>query len=257
MMLFNGLSSRRGRGALGLLSAALGWLAWEALARLNQYPAFILPLPGQVWARALAVLADGTLARHTLITLSEVVSGLALGWALASVLGYAIAKSRTLEKTLTPYIVASQAVPVVAIAPLLVIWFGAGLQSKVLICTLITFFPILINTILGVRSVEPDLRDLMRSLRATRWQTFLKLEVPAALPILLSGLKVGATLSVIGAVVGEFVGADRGLGFLVNLGRGQYDTALVFVAVAALVGMALILYGSVAWLERAWLKWKR
>ena len=250
-------ASRFWRGGLLIGSLAAGGLAWEALARLNHYPAFILPLPGQVWARALTVLADGTLARHTLVTLGEVLSGLALGWLLASALGYAIAKSRTLEKALTPYVVASQAVPVVAIAPLLVIWFGPGQQSKVLICTLITFFPILINTILGVRSVEADLRDLMRSLRATRWQTFVKLEVPAALPILLSGLKVGATLSVIGAVVGEFVGADRGLGFLVNLGRGQYDTALVFVAVAALVGMALALYGSVAALERVLLKWKR
>jgi NitT/TauT family transport system permease protein len=147
----------------------------------------------------------------------------------------------------------------VAIAPLLVIWFGSGsgLRSKVLICALIVFFPILINTIVGVRSVEPDLRDLMRSLKATPWQTFRKLELPAALPILLGGLKVGATLSVIGAVVGEFVGADRGLGFLINIGRNQFDTALVFVAIVTLVLMAMSLYGLVAWLEQRWLVWKK
>ena len=230
---------------------------WEAFARLNRYPAFILPLPQQVWARFLEAIRDGTLARHTQITLLEVFAGLLLGLTTASLLGYLIAKSRSLEQALTPYIVASQSIPIVAIAPLLVIWFGSGLPSKVLICALIVFFPILINTVVGVRSVEPDLRDLMRSLKATRWQTFLKLELPAALPILLGGLKVGATLSVIGAVVGEFVGADRGLGFLINVGRGQYDTALVFVAVAALVIIAMGLYGSVALLEKLLLGWKR
>jgi NitT/TauT family transport system permease protein len=233
-----------------------GLLLWEALVRLNHYPAFILPLPSQVWIRFLSVLADGTLLQHTGITLSEVLVGLTLGLLVASTLGYLIAKSRGLERALTPYIVASQSIPIVAIAPLLVIWFGSGLRSKVLICALIVFFPILINTILGMRSVEPDLRDLMRSLKATRWQTFLKLELPAALPILLGGLKIGATLSVIGAVVGEFVGADRGLGFLISFGRGQYDTALVFVAVAALVVIAISLYGLVALLEKLLVQWK-
>lgn len=237
-------------------SVAAGLLLWEALVRVNGFPAFILPPPERVWARFLDVLDDGALARHTLITLSEVLAGLALGLATATVLGYLIAKSRALERVLTPYIVASQSIPVVAIAPLLVIWLGSGLRSKVFICALIVFFPILINTVVGVRSVEPDLRDLMRSLKATRWQTFLKLELPAALPILLGGLKVGATLSVIGAVVGEFVGADRGLGFLVNFGRGQYDTALVFVATATLVVIAMSLYGLVALLERLLLNWK-
>lgn len=235
-----------------LLPASLlgGWLLWESLARLSGFPAFILPLPGQVWARFVDVLADGQLAFHFGVTLSEVLGGLALGVAVASALGYVIAKSPGLERVLTPYIVASQSVPVVAIAPLLVIWFGSGLRSKVLICALIVFFPILINTVLGLRSVEPDLRDLLRSLRASAWQTFTKLELPSALPVLLGGLKVGATLAVIGAVVGEFVGADRGLGFLINFARGQYDTALVFVAVIALVLMALGLYGAVTVLER-------
>ena len=232
------------------LSLAAGWLLWDALARLSGFPPFILPLPGQVWVRFLAVLANGQLAYHAAITLGEVLAGLGLGLSLASALGYVIAKSPALERLLTPYIVASQAVPIVAVAPLLVIWFGSGLRSKVLICALIVFFPILINTVLGLRSVEPDLRDLLRSLRASAWQTFTKLELPAALPILLGGLKVGATLSVIGAVVGEFVGADRGLGFLINFAKGQYDTALVFVAVIALIAIALGLYGVVTLLER-------
>jgi NitT/TauT family transport system permease protein len=238
------------------LSIIVGLGLWEAVVRLNHFPAFILPLPGQVWQRFWLVLSSGDLAWHTGVTLGEVLGGLGLGLLAATVLGYLIAKSPGLERTLLPYIVASQAVPIVAIAPLLVIWFGSGLRSKVLICALIVFFPILINTVVGLRSVEPDLHDLMRSLRATRWQIFTKLDVPAALPVWLAGLKVGATLAVIGAVVGEFVGADRGLGFLINFGRGQYDTALVFVAATTLVVIALALYGLVSLIERRLLAWK-
>jgi NitT/TauT family transport system permease protein len=147
-------------------------------------------------------------------------------------------------------------VPVVAIAPLLVIWFGPGRLSKVLISALIVFFPVLVNVIVGVRAVPEDLRDLMRSLRATRGQIFLKLELPAAMPVLLGGLKVGATLSVIGAVVGEFVGADEGLGFLINVGRGIFDTRLVFVAVFVLIALALTLYGIVSLIEWRVLSWR-
>jgi NitT/TauT family transport system permease protein len=153
-------------------------------------------------------------------------------------------------------LVASQAIPLVAIAPLLVIWFGPGMFSKILICALIVFFPVLVNTVVGVRAVPTALHDLMRSLRATRGQILLKLEIPAALPVFLGGLRIGATLSVIGAVVGELVGADMGLGFLINVGRGQYDTALVFVAVFTLILLALALYGAVAWAEKRLLSWQ-
>ena len=250
-----------GRSAWGWLAVPLSLVAglalWEAVVRLNHFPAFILPLPGQVWQRFWVVVANGDLAWHTGITLGEVLGGLGLGMLTATALGYIIAKSPSLERVLTPFIVTSQAIPIVAIAPLLVIWFGIGLQSKVFICALIVFFPILINTVAGLRSVEPELYDLMRSLRATRWQVLAHLDIPGALPIWLAGLKVGATLSVIGAVVGEFMGADRGLGFLINFGRGQYDTALVFVAVTALVVIALALYGLVSLLERVLLAWKR
>ncbi len=172
-------------------------------------------------------------------------------------LGYLLAKSPASERFLSPYLVASQAIPLVAIAPLLIIWFGPGLFSKILICSLIVFFPILINTIVGVRAVPDTLRDLMRSLHASRQQTLRLLEVPAALPVFLGGLRVGATLSVIGAVVGEFVGSDRGLGFLINVGRGQYDTALVFAAIFTLIALALGLYYAVVLVEKRMLKWNK
>jgi len=182
---------------------------------------------------------------------------LALGLTTATSLGYILAKSRLAERILSPYIVASQSIPIVALAPLLVIWFGFGSLSKVLVCAMTLFFPVLINTIIGIRSAERDLIDLMRSLEATRWQVFTMLEAPAALPVLLGGLKVGVTLSVIGAVVGEFVGADRGLGFLVNLARGLFDTPLMFVALFTLVVIAISLYAAVSALESLLLSWKK
>lgn len=237
------------------LLAAL--VAWQLAIAFGGYPPYILPSPGLVWQRFIQVLLDGTLLRNSLVTLLEVLLGLALGVTVATLLGYLLAKSLHLERLLSPYIVASQSIPVVAIAPLLVIWFGPGLQSKILICALIVFFPVLINTVVGMRSVSEDLRDLMRSLHATRWQTLHILEVPAALPVFLGGLRIGATLAVIGAVVGEFVGAKSGLGFLVNVGKGLYDTALVFVAVFTLILMAMGLYGIVALLEARLLRWQK
>jgi NitT/TauT family transport system permease protein len=231
-------------------------LVWEAVTRWSGVPGFLLPSPEAVADRFVAALRDGSLAGHTMATLSEVLAGLALGVAAGAGLGYWLAKSPRAERLVSPYIIASQAIPIVAIAPLLIIWLGPGRPSKILISALIVFFPILISTIAGIRSVPQDLRDLMRSLRATRGQTLRLLEVPAAAPYFLGGLKIAATLAVIGAVVGEFVGADEGLGFLVNLGRGLYDTALVFTALLVLVAMALVLYSLAALLERRTLRWR-
>jgi NitT/TauT family transport system permease protein len=231
---------------------------WELVGRIGDYPPFLLPTPRQVWDRFVTVATDGTLWHHTATTLVEIMGGLALGLTAAMVLGYLLAKSRVLERFLSPYIVASQSVPIVALAPLLIVWFGFGPVSKMLVCALTIFFPVLINTIVGLRSVERDLVDLMRSLRASRWQVFHLLEVPAALPVLFAGLKVGVTLAVIGAVVGEFAQADRGLGFLVNLAnRGLFDTPLMFVALFVLMTIALGLYGVVSILELLLLRWKR
>lgn len=239
-----------------IFSAGLAILLWRAIVHIGDFPSFILPTPTLVGERFIKALSDGSLFRHSLVTLGEVLAGLGLGVSTATILGYTLAKSRSLERFLSPYIVASQSIPIVAIAPLLVIWFGSGIFSKVLICSLIVFFPVLINTVVGMRSVPEELHELMRSLQSSRWQTLRYLEVPAAMPVFFGGLRIGATLSVIGAVVGEFVGADRGLGFLINQGRGVYDTALVFVAVFTLIVMAFSLYGLVALLEARLLSWQ-
>ncbi|MBN1935967.1 MAG: ABC transporter permease [Anaerolineae bacterium] len=227
---------------------------WELIVWLGQYPSFILPTPRRVYERFWIAATKGALWWHTGVTLTEIGGGLVLGLTTALLLGYWMAKSRTLERFVSPYIVASQSVPIVALAPLLVIWFGPGRLSKVLVCALTLFFPMLMNTMVGIRSVDRDLVNLMRSLRATRWQMFALLEAPSSLPTLLGGLKVSMTLSVIGAVVGEFVAADRGLGFLINVARGNFDTPLMFVAILTLVVIALILYLSMALLETILLK---
>jgi NitT/TauT family transport system permease protein len=245
------------RGFVPLFGGAFACIfAWQLLAVWASLPAFILPTPILVASRFLQASAEGGLWLHAYYTLQEMISGMVLGVGMAAILGYLLSKSRLVERTLAPYIAASQAVPAAAIAPLLVIWLGNGIASKILICTLIVFFPVLVNTVIGLRTVSVSLREVMRSLGATRWQTFWHLELPAAMPVLLGGLKIGASLSVIGAVVGEFVGADRGLGFLINVARGQYDTALVFVGIAVLVIMALALYGAVAWLEYRWSRYR-
>ncbi|NPA31349.1 MAG: ABC transporter permease [Chloroflexi bacterium] len=240
-----------------LASIGLGVLLWWAVARLSGLPAFILPTPGQVLARGWEALRSGLLLRHTWVTLQEVLVGLALGVLLGAPLGYALAKSRRLERIFAPYIVASQAVPVVAIAPLLIIWFGPGMLSKVLITVLISFFPLLINTLVGVRSVPEELHHLLCSLGARRWQVLRYLEIPATLPMFFSGLRIAATLSVVGAVVGEFIAAREGLGFLINAARGRYDTALVFVGVLTLMALALSLYAVVRYAESRLLFWQR
>lgn len=242
---------------LSLASILLAIPLWALLVRVSGLPKFILPSPADVGSRFLEALSDGSLLYHTGITLAEVILGLLAGVCFATVVGYTLAKSKTLEAVLSPYLVASQAIPIVAIAPLLVIWLGDGIFSKIVICALIVFFPVLVNTIVGVRAVSAALYDLMNSLHATRWHILWKLELPASLPVLLGGLRIGATLSVIGAIVGELVDAQQGLGYLLQLGDFQYDTSMVFVAVFMLVGLALSLYGVVTLLDRQFLKWQK
>lgn len=248
---------RRRNALLAPVVVVGGVLLWALIVRVGDYPAFILPAPLVVWNKFVSVLMDGSLLRHTVITLAEIALGLVFGVSSALMLGYLLGKNRTVERLIAPYIVASQSVPIVAIAPLLVIWFGSGLTSKVLVCALITFFPTLISTIVGLRGVDRDLRDLMRSLKATRWQTFRMLELPSSLPIIFGGLKLSVILAVVGAVVGEFMGAGVGLGYLINLARGVFDTPLMFVAIIVLVVIAEGLYLAVSFLERSLLRWQQ
>mgnify|MGYP001584144620 CR=1 FL=1 len=217
-------------------------LLWQAIVVVNQYPSFILPTPAQVAASWIEHWQNGILPRHLGLTLFEIALGFSIALAFAASVGYLLAKSPLLEKIVSPFIVATQSIPIIAIAPLLIIWINTGPVQNALIAALITFFPMLVNTIVGIRNVRPEYRDLMRSYAASRWQVFTKLEVPAALPVFFGGVRVGVTLSVIGVVVVELLWADRGLGFLLNQARRMLDTPLVLATVATLSAMALGLY---------------
>lgn len=224
-------------------------VAWKAVVVLAGLPPFILPAPETVAERFASAWLDGTVWPHFVATMIEIVLGFGLGAALALVAGYALARSALFERLASPYLVAAQAVPVLVLAPLLVLWFGSGLSSKVVICALIVFFPVAIATMVGFRSVDPRLLELGRSLRATRRQMLTTLEIPAALPNIFGGIRVGVTLAVVGAIVGEWAGAREGLAVLINLARGSlFDIPLMFATLLtiALVGIALYLVVVVA-----------
>ena len=224
-------------------------LVWKVIVVLTGLPPFILPAPETVGQRFVEAWLDGTFWPHFLTTMVEIAIGFVVGTVLALIAGYGLARSDLFARLASPYLVAAQAVPILVLAPLLVVWFGSGLLSKAVICSLIVFFPVAIATMVGIRSVDPRLLELGRSLRATRRQILTTLEVPAALPNIFGGLRVGVTLAVVGAVVGEWAGANTGLAVLINLARGSlFDIPLMFATLLtiALVGIALYLAVVVA-----------
>jgi NitT/TauT family transport system permease protein len=227
---------KRIAAALGSLLAFL--VVWKLATVIGGYPEFILPAPEVVVERGARAIGSGVLWEHAAVTLLEVVLGFAVGASVAVLTGIALGKSLLVERVLSPYLVAAQAVPILALAPLLDIWFGGGLLARVVICALIVFFPIAIATMVGIRSTDPLLDELL-------------LESPSALPVLFGGLRVGVTLAVIGAVVAEWAGASVGLGVLINIAnQGLFDTPLMFVALATLAIIGLVFYGLVVLVER-------
>jgi NitT/TauT family transport system permease protein len=233
-------------------AAAVFVVAWKAIVLIGNYPTYILPAPEIVARRFIEAWLDGTMWPHASATLVEIGLGFVVGAGLAVGVGYLLARSRLAERLLSPYIVAAQATPVLVLAPLLVLWLGTGLLPKVVICALIVFFPVAVATMVGIRSVDRRLLELGHSLRATPTQILTKLELPAALPQILGGMRVGVTLAVIGAIVGEWAGADRGLGVLINLARGSlFDYPLMFATLATIALIALALYLIVLLVERA------
>jgi NitT/TauT family transport system permease protein len=239
------------RLAATLISLAAFLVAWKLLTVVTGTPDYILPTPEVVAERAVRAIGSGLLWEHTAVTLSEILLGLAVGAATAIGVGTALGKSVVIERVLSPYIVAAQSVPILALAPLLDIWFGGGLLARVLICALIVFFPIAIATMVGIRSADPLLIEMLRSLGATPGQVTSRLEIPSALPVIFGGLRVGVTLAVVGAVVAEWAGASSGLGVLINIAdQGLFDTPLMFVALATLAVIGITLHGLVVSVER-------
>jgi NitT/TauT family transport system permease protein len=226
-------------------------VAWKAIVIVSGLPPFILPPPETVATRFVTAWSDGTIWPHLTTTLVEVALGFLVGGSLALAVGYGLARSAVVERLLSPYLVAAQATPILALAPLFALWFGSGLLGKVVICALIVFFPVAVATMVGIRSVDARLLELGRSLRATRRQVLTTLEIPAALPSILGGMRVGVTLAVVGAIVGEWAGAERGLGVLINLARGSlFDTPLMFATLLTIAMVGIALYLVVIAVER-------
>ena len=239
---------------VGLLAAWELAARWEVLADLLSIEPFLVPAPTEV---AEALWEDRSLlAEDAWVTLREVV----LGFLLALVAGVALAilihLSETSRRALYPLLVASQTIPIVVLAPVLVVWFGFGIVPKLLIIALICFFPITVNAYDGLRSVDPELLKMMRTLGADRLQKLRRAELPWALPFIFSGAKIAVAVAVIGAVFGEWAGSDSGLGHLILVSSGELSTSLTFAAIAVLSAIAICLFALLALLERRVVTWK-
>lgn len=228
-------------------------LAWEVIVRLFNVPLFLVPPPSRI-AEEMAQRPE-LYATHTWVTLVETVLGFLLATVFGIVVGILIVYSRWLQSVLYPVVVVLQIVPKIAVAPLLLIWLGYGLQSKLMVALLVAFFPIVVTTVTGLRAVEPDLLDLVRVLKGGRWQEFAKVRFPYALPFIFSGLKVAITLAVIGAIIGEFVGSNSGLGYLVIAANAELRTPMSFAALLLLSALGLGLFGLIVAIERLVIPW--
>ncbi len=239
----------RALGAALLVALLAGW---EWTARHAGLSALVLPAPSAVAAALWTGLRSGYFLPHLGATLQALCLGLAGGGAAGLLTGAALAESPLLERVLRPYVVVSQVVPKLALAPLFVLWFGFGITSTALITGLICFFPLMENTLTGLKQADPQRLQLFRMLGATRWQTLLRLKLPIALPTILAGLRMAVVLALVGAVVGEFIGASRGLGAVIIASQGMMDTPLMFAALVLIAAIGLLLYQATLLFER-WL----
>lgn len=238
------------RMMIGSFLLLIGFLAaWEWLPGLLGIPAFIIPPASKVWSEFLHMLGNDRLIYHTAITAMQVLVGFLLGVLLGMLVGFVLGMSPTTEFLLSPYILALQIAPKVAFAPLFVIWFGYTVYPKILVAVLIVFFPVMINVLGAVRAIDPDIVRLAKSFTANRLQVFWKIEFPAAMPPFFAGLRIAATLAVIGVVVGELVGGNTGLGYLLTFGEGAGNTAMVFVSIILLTLIGIALYGVIVLIE--------
>lgn len=237
--------------ALVIVVMLLG--VWEAYVRLFDVQKWLLPAPSVI--AITLVNSVSLLSHHTWITLLEVIVGFGVALAMGIVLASIVTLSNTLERAIYPFIIASQTVPIIVIAPLLLIWIGYGLTPKVIVVALIAFFPIVVNMVDGLKSVDPDMVRLMRTFGANRWQIFIKVQLPTSLPFLFSAARVAVAISVIGAVIGEWVGSSQGLGYLMIRSKPLFLTERVFAAITILSVMGISLFVLVGVVERLTIPW--
>lgn len=228
-------------------------ILWEVWVRAVNVPSWQLPTPSAILNEL--IVSKGLLWRHTLVTLKEIGVGFSVALITGLTLAAGIAYSRILERSVYPIIIASQTIPIIAIAPLLLIWVGYGLTPKVIIVALICFYPISVNTVDGLKNIDPDMVNMFRTLGASRFQMFTKLQIPNALPFMFSGIKIGISVSVIAAVIGEWVGGSEGLGYLITYSQPLFLTARVFAAIFLLSLMGIILFVLGVWIEHLTMPW--
>jgi NitT/TauT family transport system permease protein len=229
------------------------FFAWWLVTAQGWVATYLVPTPAQVWER---VTQDwSSLMYHSYVTLYETVAGFLIASLLGLVTAVAIAYSRTLERTLYPIVLFAQVIPKIAIAPLIVVWFGNDLAPKIILAVLIAFFPVVVSGVAGLRSTDPELLELSATMGASRWQTFRKIRFPNALPHLMAGEKVAVTLAVVGAVVGEFVGASEGLGYQLMIANGNLDAPLLFAALILMSLIGILLFVVVEVLESLLIPW--
>jgi NitT/TauT family transport system permease protein len=234
-----------------LVAAAL--LVWWAVTAQGWLAPYVLPSPADTWAAAAENAAY--LGQHTWVTTYETVIGFALAVVIGELVAVIMAYSPTTERTVYPIILVAQVVPKIAIAPLFVVWLGFGVAPKITVAVLMAFFPVVISGLAGLRSVDPEVIELTSTMGASRLKTFAKVMFPASLPQLLSGLKVAATLAVTGAVVGEFVGGNEGLGYVILQANGNIDTAMLFAALVVMSLLGIVLFLIIEIAERLLIGW--
>ncbi|MDX2201267.1 MAG: ABC transporter permease [Hyphomicrobiaceae bacterium] len=230
-------------------------LVWELYVRIFHVSPFILPAPLEVWNATVVLMSDQRTYWHIWITLFETVAGFAIAVVIGIVFGGLLGKIQLLERTLNPLIVGLQVMPKVALIPLFIVWFGFGVTSKVVLAAVIAFFPIMTNTILGIKSVERGHRDVMQALNASRWATFRNVELPNAMPFILTGMEVGIVLATIGAIVGEYLGGNQGLGYMAVATLNAFDVKSMFGVILLLTILGLALYFLVVLLRRFVTPW--
>ena len=231
-------------------------LAWEIAPRLGLVSPIILPSFTAVVGALISLMQQDFFLRHFSVTLTEILVGFILGTSIGLILGIALAVWPTAKRIAYPFVVGFQAIPKIVFAPLFIAWFGFGMSSKVVMAVVISFFPVLINTLVGLEGVPEEARKLMRSIKATPLQTFRKVSLPHALPIIFAGVKAALTFAVIGAIVGEFVGASEGLGYLVELYKNQLRIDRVFAVIVILAAIGAGGYFLLEWLDRKLIFWR-
>lgn len=245
--------ARLGTFGRGLAGIVISLLIWEVLCRLLAVPEYLLPRPSVIFERLYSDWA--LLLTHTLTTMWETVAGFVIAVVVGAACAILVTSTNRVRDSLMPLLVVTQLIPKIAIAPVILVWFGYGLSSKIVMAFLIAVFPIIIDMAAGLAMIQHELIELLRSLGASRWQIFVKAQIPNSLPHLFSGMKVAITLAMIGAVVGEFVGGSKGLGYIIVVGTSDLKTALVFAAIFVLTAAGFLVYALIEWLERIVIPW--